>query len=157
MSGLFSRLFGQEVPGESVARDTLVDWFTRDHQGCDDLWASVEAAGDDLATVRQAFLTFDGRLRAHLALEEDLLFPEFDEKSGMNGMGPTAVMRMEHAQMRALLDQMSRASAAQEIRNLGDTLLMLIQQHNAKEEGMLYPMAERVVDWAALRPKLPTP
>ena len=29
--------------------------------------------------------------------------------------------------------------------DIGDTLLMLIQQHNIKEEGMLYPMAENVL------------
>jgi hemerythrin-like domain-containing protein len=41
-------------------------------------------------------------------------------------------------------------------RNLGDTLLMLIQQHNQKEEHMLYTMAERALaaDWAKLRERL---
>lgn len=38
----------------------------------------------------------------------------------------------------------------------GDTLMMVIQQHNVKEEGMLYPMAESALsaEWSALYPRL---
>lgn len=133
---------------------SLANWFTADHQQCDALWAEVEDAGTDLAKVRAAFATFDARLRRHLAMEEDVLFPAFDQSSGMHGMGPTAMMRIEHTQMRGLLDQMARSATAREVTNLGDTLLMVIQQHNAKEEGMLYPMAEQMLDWSALEPLL---
>lgn len=77
----------------------------------------------------------------------------------MGGGGPTAMMRMEHQQMRGLLDQIGEAMAAgdaQEAMDIGDTLLMLIQQHNVKEEGMLYPMAENMLagEWAGLAAKL---
>ena len=34
---------------------------------------------------------------------------------------------------------------AEQAMDIGDTLLMLTQQHNIKEEGMLYPMAENVL------------
>jgi hemerythrin-like domain-containing protein len=50
---------------------------------------------------------------------------------------------MEHEQMRGLLSQMA-AAARGDVDALiehGDTLLMLTQQHNVKEEGILYPMA----------------
>ena len=73
--------------------------------------------------------------------------------------GPTAVMRGEHQQMRGLLDQMGEAAAAGDFDSVldqGDTLLMLIQQHNVKEEGILYPLADRMltVQWPALRERL---
>ena len=44
------------------------------------------------------------------------------------------------------------AGNAEDAMDLGDTLLMLIQQHNVKEEGMLYPAAEGLLagDWEAL-------
>ncbi len=85
-----------------------------------------------------------------------MLFPAFEQATGMT-MGPTRVMRMEHEQMRGLLSQM--AMAATDIDALvehGDTLLMLTQQHNMKEEGMLYPMAQGHLTgtWATLVPKL---
>jgi hemerythrin-like domain-containing protein len=62
--------------------------------------------------------------------------------------GPTEVMRMEHAQMRDLLQAMANAIAAgNQNRYLGlsETLNMLMQQHNLKEENMLYPMSDRVL------------
>ena len=77
----------------------------------------------------------------------------------MGGGGPTAMMRMEHQQMRGLLDQIGIAMNSddtEEALDLGDTLLMVIQQHNVKEEGMLYPMAENMLagEWAALAEQL---
>ena len=61
--------------------------------------------------------------------------------------------------MRGLLDQIGEAMEAgdaQEAMDIGDTLLMLIQQHNVKEEGMLYPMAQNMLggEWAALAAQL---
>ena len=98
-------------------------------------------------------------MRRHLAIEEEILFPAFDSLSGMGGGGPTAMMRMEHQQMRGLLDQIAVAMEsgdAQEALDIGDTLLMLIQQHNVKEEGMLYPMAENMLasQWADLAARI---
>jgi hemerythrin-like domain-containing protein len=68
-------------------------------------------------------------------------------------------MRSEHQQMRGLLDQMASAASAgdhQELLDQGDTLLLLIQQHNQKEEGVLYPMAARALAerWAELRERI---
>jgi iron-sulfur cluster repair protein YtfE (RIC family) len=54
-----------------------------------------------------------------------------------------------------VLDAMARAAATGNVDSVldhGDTLLMLIQQHNLKEEGMLYPMAERALGGAAWGP-----
>ena len=61
--------------------------------------------------------------------------------------------------MRALLDQIGFAidnGDTEAAFDQGDTLLMLSQQHNIKEEGMLYPIAENVLadEWAELRQKL---
>jgi hypothetical protein len=58
-------------------------------------------------------------------------------------------MRIEHEQMRALLGEMAAATAAKDANQylgLSDTLLVLMQQHNMKEEGMLYPMMDQVLD-----------
>lgn len=120
-------------------------FFTSDHRACDELWAEVEAAVErgDATAARAAFARFDAATRRHLDMEEQVLFPELERVTGMT-MGPTRVMRAEHVQMRALLDQMARA-ADRDVDALvehGDTLLMLTQQHNMKEEGVLYPMVQ---------------
>ena len=139
----------------------LAAFFATDHQDCDARWAELEEQldGADDATAQKLWQTFDGSMRRHLAMEEDILFPAFDSRSGMGGGGPTAMMRMEHVQMRGLLDQIGAAIASgdtEEALDIGDTLLMLIQQHNMKEEGMLYPMAQNMLagEWAGIASEL---
>jgi len=135
--------------------------FKGNHREIDSRWAEVEAAVEraDGEAVATAWQRFDSGLRRHLAMEEEVLFPAFEAATGMTGGGPTFVMRSEHSQMRGVLDQMAAAMEKGdhgELVDQGDTLLLLIQQHNAKEEGMLYPMAERALagQWSALRERL---
>lgn len=139
----------------------LAGHFTQDHQNCDQHWADVEELldGGDIEAARKAWQTFYNDMTRHLAMEEEVLFPAFESKSGMGGGGPTAMMRMEHQQMRGLLEQISAAvdsGDTEDAMDQGDTLLMLIQQHNVKEEGMLYPMAENLLsaEWADLAARL---
>jgi len=139
----------------------LAAFFVQDHRDCDARWAELEQLLDheDIDAARQVWRTFNDGMRRHMAMEEDILFPAFDARSGMGGGGPTAVMRMEHQQMRGLLDQIAAVMDSGELEDaldLGDTLLMLIQQHNIKEEGMLYPMAENMLagEWAELAGRL---
>ncbi len=144
----------------------LAGFFAQGHRDCDARWAEVEelldsadtdSVGADLAA--EAWQQFDDSMRRHFAMEEDVLFPAFESRSGMGGGGPTAMMKMEHQQMRGLLDQIGAAMDSAETTDaldIGDTLLMLIQQHNVKEEGMLYPMAENMLagEWAVLAGQL---
>lgn len=74
-----------------------------------------------------------------------MLFPAFENATGMR-QGPTQVMRMEHGQMRALVGQMEAALAARDgegYAGAAETLLILMQQHNMKEENILYPMCDQ--------------
>ena len=135
----------------------LASFFKQDHRDCDSGWANLEELLDkaDIEKARPVWEEYDKSMRRHLAMEEEILFPAFDVKSGMGGRGPTAMMKMEHQQMRGLLDQIGDAIAAgdtQEAMDIGDTLLMLVQQHKVKEEGMLYPMAESMLvsEWARM-------
>ena len=130
------------------------EFFSTDHRECDAVWAALEAAGSDVTRQTALWKEFDARMRRHFAMEEEVLFPAIEEATGMRG-GPTAVMRHEHEQMRGLLAEMGRRAEAGDFDGVidqGDTLLMLIQQHNAKEEGVLYPIAERALaaSWPAL-------
>ena len=128
---------------------TILDFLGSDHRACDNLFASAEAevAQNNWDSARSLFEQFEQAMARHLAMEEDVLFPAFEERTGMRA-GPTEMMRMEHAQMRELLQEMARAVAAGDRDNylgLSETLNMLMQQHNLKEENMLYPMSDRVL------------
>ncbi len=138
----------------------LETFFRADHRAADRAWAEVEAAVEsgDGERVQAAAGEYLRRMERHFRMEEEVLFPAFEERTGMSG-GPTAVMRMEHDQMRGLLTGIEEAPAAgrfDEILDLGDSLLLLVQQHNQKEETVLYPMArEQLADeWPALAERL---
>jgi DUF438 domain-containing protein len=62
--------------------------------------------------------------------------------------GPTEVMRGEHRQMRDLLAQMRASLANRDSDDFGgnaETLLIMMQQHNMKEENILYPMCDNAL------------
>jgi hemerythrin-like domain-containing protein len=128
---------------------TIVDFLGTDHRACDDLFATAEAAAakKDWDSARSLFKRFHEAMAHHLAMEEEVLFPAFEARTGMIG-GPTQVMRMEHVQMRGLMDDMANAVAAGNrdgYLGSSETLNMLMQQHNLKEENMLYPMSDQVL------------
>ncbi|AXE32063.1 hemerythrin [Chromobacterium phragmitis] len=132
-----------------------IEFLTGQHRDCDARFSDVEQAvrGGGWAAADEAFAVFRADMEAHFRLEEERLFPSFEQASGMRA-GPTAVMRAEHAQMRQLLDGMGAALAARDGDGClaeADTLLILAQQHNMKEENILYPMCARCLpDLSAL-------
>ena len=135
----------------------LVSFFEQDHRDCDARWADVEELLDtvDIEAAKDAWQKYDSNMRRHLAMEEEVLFPAFDARSGMAGGGPVAEMKIDHQQMIGLLDQVGEAidaGDAQRAMGIGDTLLILTQQHNVKEEEVLYPMAENLLagEWESL-------
>lgn len=120
------------------------------HKYCDTLFADAEDAlrNGHWQAGQQSLATFAADLERHLTAEEEILFPAFEQATGMMG-GPTRVMRFEHGQMRELLAQMTTAAQARdadEFAGVAETLLILMQQHNAKEENMLYPMCDTALD-----------
>jgi len=138
-------------------------FFEADHRRCDALWVAVEgvADGKDTAAAASAWRAFSDAMHRHFRMEEEVLFPDLEAATGMAGAGPTAVMRMEHDNMRAVLKDMEHAASEERFQDLldqGDTLLMLTQQHNLKEEGVLYPMAGQVLDgrWQEMAKRLDT-
>ena len=133
---------------EAAAKEGLVAWFTRCHRVCDDLWAEVESAVDrgDPSEILSTAVQFVNTTRKHLKAEEEVLFPMVGQATGMGAHGPVAVMLMEHQQMKHLLtmvEENARGGSGDLVLDHGDTLLMLTQQHNIKEEQILYPMSEQ--------------
>ena len=123
--------------------------MTAGHRTCDEYFAAAEAAvaDGDWPAAEQAWDHFTRVLDRHITgLEEELLFPAFEAVNGP--AGPTQMMRMEHDQMRTMVEQIRTALSArdrQEFLGLAETLMLLIQQHNMKEEQILYPMMDQSI------------
>jgi hemerythrin-like domain-containing protein len=125
---------------------TIKEFLTSDHSRCDNYFATMEDnASKSIVDAKTSFEAFRDATERHFQMEERVMFAEFEEKTGMT-QGPTAMMRHEHAQMRNLLKQMGEAIDAEDkdkFFSLSETLMILLQQHNMKEEQMLYPMAQQ--------------
>jgi len=122
-------------------------YLTEDHRHCDMLLAQAEELVSEkkFKEAISAVGEFSKAMMNHLEREELILFPAFEERTGMVD-GPTQVMRMEHEQMRQLVKQLGEAAATENEKKffgLSETLLIFVQQHNAKEEQMLYQMADK--------------
>jgi len=127
--------------------ESIRDLMAENHRQCDEYFVAVEqdlaSAAWDKASVD--FSRFRDAIHRHLAVEESILFPAFEQRTGMT-MGPTQVMRGEHAQMRELIEAAEGALLAKDADDYSgyaETLLIMTQQHNMKEENILYPMCDQ--------------
>ncbi|MFK5948045.1 MAG: hemerythrin domain-containing protein [Methylococcales bacterium] len=125
---------------------SIQDVMTADHKRCDALYAKAElyASNNDWDNAQVFASNFIDSLLSHFQHEENILFPAFEEVSGMRH-GPTEMMRHEHEQMRALLVELEKAlenKNRERYIGLSETLLIYMQQHNMKEEQILYPMID---------------
>lgn len=128
---------------------TISNFLATDHKHCDDIFAAAESAasGGDWDAATTEFGRFRDAMLHHFAMEEEVMFPAFETSTGMT-QGPTAIMRSEHDQMKDLFNRMSGAitrKSADAYLGDADTLLIIMQQHNIKEEQMLYRMADRAL------------
>ncbi|QOP46193.1 hemerythrin domain-containing protein [Sulfurimonas paralvinellae] len=125
---------------------SIKEYLTNDHRRCDDVFAAMEEkAGFSLAEAKELTEKFVTDMEHHFQMEERVMFPEFEQKTGMT-MGPTEMMRQEHSQMRNLMSQLLAAienDDKDKFFGLSETLMILLQQHNMKEEQMLYTMAQQ--------------
>ena len=125
---------------------SISKFMENNHRECDHLFAVAEesVANGKWQKAHSEFDAFRSETERHLKMEEEVLFPAFDAKTGMEG-GPTHVMRSEHQQMRKVIDDMAQALGNKDgdaYLGLSETLMVLMQQHNMKEENILYPMCD---------------
>ncbi len=140
--------------------DNIAHLLTDDHRACDTLLVAVEhaVAKADWPLAKSQFAVFQAAMLTHFDVEETILFPRFEQKTG-SAMGPTQVMRGEHGQMRQLMNGAESAliaGDADDYAGHAETLLIMMQQHNVKEENVLYPMCDQHLadQFATLLPML---
>ncbi|WP_207346241.1 hemerythrin domain-containing protein [Arthrobacter sp. E3] len=89
-------------------------------------------------------------LRRHIYLEEEFLFPPL-KAAGL--MGPIFVMLREHGQLWRQMDtveeQLADGADAAAMRNDCTNLLSLLDDHNSKEEPIIYTQADEILGTSA--------
>jgi regulator of cell morphogenesis and NO signaling len=127
--------------------ETVTAYFEQDHNRLDALLTTFhEMKRTDFALAKERFREFKFGLQRHIVWEEDLLFPLWEQRSGITE-GPTAVMRAEHKRIGAALEALHIKV------NQGDpeceaeeqALSALLEAHNLKEERILYPAIDHAI------------
>jgi len=128
---------------------TIKEFMQDDHKRLEELFAKFqELKGEDQKEAKQNFCPFRRGLFTHIKWEEEILFPVFEEKTGMKDNGPTAVMRAEHIEIKGLLDQIREKIKSENFNTteMEDSLMYILKSHNDKEENLLYPWIDQSVD-----------
>jgi hemerythrin-like domain-containing protein len=138
-----------------------------EHRVIERVIASLETASGDLAQGRpvraEFFLNASDFIKGfadgcHHRKEEGVLFTAMEAAGMPSQVGPIAVMLSEHEQGRAYTRGMRRAaeqlragdeSARADVVRNARGYAALLRQHIAKEDGVLFPMADQVIPVAA--------
>lgn len=127
---------------------SVTECLKGDHRRLDAIVPEVQrlVGASSFPEASERFAEFVCGLGRHIDVEERVLFPTFEQMTGMTGGGPTVVMRGEHVEIRRQMSEVvvalkaaDAAGAEESIHGLTETLAA----HNMKEERMLYPMADQ--------------
>jgi len=127
----------------------ISNYMKNEHRECDTLFAGAEEAIalNEWSVANERFLEFANETLKHFKEEEEVLFPAFEAQTG-SAEGPTMVMRHEHEQVKGLIGKMAESLENEDrdaCLSLAESMMILLQQHNMKEEQMLYAMCDRVL------------
>jgi regulator of cell morphogenesis and NO signaling len=125
---------------------TIRTFYEQDHDRLDELFKTFQKLKrSDFTKAKEAFKDFKFGLQRHIVWEEDLLFPLWEEKTGMSEAGPTFVMRAEHRQigqqLEAIHDKVAEQNPDSDPEE--EALLAILSSHNMKEERVLYPAIDQ--------------
>lgn len=125
----------------------VTEYFETDHRRLDEIYGKFqeEYQAGQWKEAASDFKEFRLGLKRHIKAEEEILFPAFEEKTGMADAGPTFVMRMEHKDIQDYLDRVlegAEAGDADRTRDAAHQLTGILADHNMKEEHILYPESD---------------
>jgi iron-sulfur cluster repair protein YtfE (RIC family) len=138
------------VETEAAPLRTVTETLSRDHDRLDALEeaAFAQRSAGDFPMACALYEEFAAGLRRHIGFEEEILFPAFEQRTGIPPTaGPTAVMRVEHREIEDLLKRIcaGMADAEAPAEALRRRFHAVLVDHNIKEERVLYPTTDRLL------------
>ncbi len=130
-----------------MSQATLSELLEREHHeidaGIEEFSAGVAAGGSSTEPLLRALAA----LRRHIYLEEEFVFPPL-RAAGM--VPPVFVMLREHGEIWTTMDGLEADLAGDPgspaVADACQRLLEQLQAHNTKEEPIIYPQADAVLD-----------
>jgi regulator of cell morphogenesis and NO signaling len=124
----------------------IAAYYEDDHDRLDGIFKEFQRLKhNDFPQAKKFFKQFKIELQRHIVWEEEILFPLFEEKTGIASGGPTTMMRMEHRliaqHLEAIHEKVRQADPNSDPEE--QMLLNTLFEHNQKEEMILYPAIDR--------------
>jgi iron-sulfur cluster repair protein YtfE (RIC family) len=117
----------------------------REHREIDEGLAAFHAGLEAGEWRHDAFNPAAKGLRRHIYLEEEFLFPEL-RAAGL--LPPVMVMVQEHGEIWRALGAIEAAAKRRDLdgaRKACASMLVTLEEHNAKEEQILYPASDELM------------
>lgn len=127
----------------------ILDLMGEDHNRLDEIFKEFQGIkNNDYSKAKMLFSEFKTGLQRHIVWEEEILFPLFENRTGMHNSGPTAVMRMEHRQIKEFLEKIHDKIVKKDTKtnDLERGLIEVLIAHNRKEENILYPWIDNTLN-----------
>lgn len=126
----------------------ITTYYEADHDRLDELFRQYQQTKRvDFPKAKDCFKQFRFGLQRHIVWEEEILFPLFEQKTGIQHGGPTDVMRSEHLIIKKYLEDIHDKVRVQnpETDIEEQAMLEVLSAHNQKEEMILYPAIDHSV------------
>ena len=128
----------------------IISSFMRaDHERLAEVFRQFSAAREkDMESAKVSFSVLDSEVRRHFDLEEQVLFPLFEEKTGTSSLNSKAsVLRIEHKQV---LECMCRIKSMLDDGNLEtayveNRILEIMKSHRDNENNIVYPWLDEAL------------
>lgn len=131
----------------------VMEFMSQDHDRLDDVFKTFkQLKNEDISKATRFFEDFKQGLEQHIIWEEEILFPVFETKTGMRQQGPTIVMKNEHEQIKGYLKSIYQKikEGNTDTDELEEAMFKLLKNHNGKEENVLYPSIDDMLDQSEL-------
>jgi len=125
----------------------LIDALLGEHGAFNALFNTIEElaeAGGELAQIESATAALATVLDTHATLEEELLFPALKPHLANDEL--IAEIHAEHKEIQAGLERIKDARDIREAVDAVHQTLAVARRHFRKEEEVLYPLANRILD-----------
>lgn len=129
----------------------ITHFYSHDHEQLDEYFKKFqELKRKNYLQAKEYFKKFKFGLQRHIVWEEEILFPLFEDKTGMRDGGPTEVMRQEHRQIGEAMEALHQKVQRQDAESDSEEQLLwdILKQHNMKEENILYPAIDQTTSEA---------
>ena len=132
------------TPRQTGTSDHAVEMLKGDHQRVHSLFEDYETAGgEDKTAIANKIMK---ELEVHAAIEEEIFYPAFREKSGEQGRDMVTEALEEHQSVKTTLKQLKAMDSDNEdFESTFFDMMHDVEHHVGEEEGEMFPLAEEVL------------